>query len=420
MTGFSYHEGVLCADSNPLSDIAERWGTPCWVYSAAKIRERYAALDGALTRALGDHPRLIAYACKSNGNLAVLRIFKNLGAGADVVSGGEMRRALAAGIPAQSIVYSGVGKSAAEIALAIDSGIGQINVESAEELDLILTVAARGDKTARLAFRINPDVDAGTHAKITTGKAENKFGIPISALETLWRHAAAAPGVRPVGLSVHIGSQMTDTAPFAKAFEILAKTARPLDVETLDIGGGLGIVYQETDTPPDLDAYCGLIRDILAPLKAKIILEPGRFLVAEAGALLSRILYIKKTDSRNYAILDAGMNELLRPALYDAWHPILSVRQAPEGVPLRPYDIVGPVCETGDTFAKDRPLPPLQPGDPIAILAAGAYGAVMSSTYNVRPLAPEILVDGAQTATIRKRQSVEELLACETIPEWLS
>lgn len=421
MEGFHYRDGVLHVDALPVPPIVGEAGTPCWVYSGAKIRERYAALDSALRRALGDHSFRIAFACKANGNLAILRLLHTLGAGADIVSGGELRRAMAAGMPPSHVIFSGVGKSVQDIASALRCGIGQINVESAEELAQIISIAEDLRLSARIALRINPDVDAGTHAKITTGKSDNKFGIPVQAAESLWRKAHASRFVEPVGLSLHIGSQIMEPGPFAQAFEVLASTAKALDAQSVDVGGGLGVAYREHDRPLDLDTYCGLIRDRLGPLKVPIILEPGRFLVAEAGALLTRVLYIKKGLGKQYLILDAGMNDLLRPALYDAWHPIWPVMRPHDAEGELPFDIVGPVCETGDTFGIGRRLKtPVAPGDLMAVLCAGAYGAVMSSTYNARPLAPEVLVDGTRKATVRAAQTIEDLLAQDAVPDWLS
>ncbi len=418
MTGFIERDGSLHAESVPLTRIAEKFGTPSYVYSAGAIRDSVQRLQKAFAAKLPqDSQPLIAFACKANSNLAVLRLMGGMDLGTDVVSGGEMQRALKAGIPPERIVYSGVGKSAAEIRAALQADILQLNVESAPELKRIGQIATELGKPVRVALRFNPDVEAGTHAKITTGKDENKFGLPRDELFAFYRAAAEHPYLKPVGISLHIGSQLTSLEPFREAFMRTASLARDLrdaglPLESLDLGGGIGIVYQNEQSPC-LDTYAEIVRDIIHPLNVQIILEPGRLLVGEAGVLLTRVEYVKRGKSRRYVILDAGMGDLMRPALYDAWHPIRPVRHD-SGAPVSPCDIVGPVCETGDTFAVNRPLPEVDEGDLIAIMAAGAYGFVMASNYNTRPLPAEIMVDGTETRIIRRRQSLQDILEAET------
>lgn len=419
MIGFQDKGGILHADDVPLPELADRYGTPLYIYSAARMRANVERLRTALTGALPpDRMPLIAFACKTNGNLAVLRLLSRLGLGCDVVSGGELRRAVRAGMKAESIVYSGVGKTDPEIMAALDAGILQINVESAAEMERIAVLAEESGRTARIAFRFNPDVAAGTHDKISTGRKDDKFGLSGGEVLDLYRQAAAHPHLAPQGLHIHIGSQLTRTEPFRTAFERLAALAgavraEGLPLETLDLGGGLGIIY-ENEQPPDLAGYAGAIRDVILPLGTRIILEPGRFIAGDAGILLTRVIAIKKTPARAFVILDAGMNDLIRPALYGARHPVrlVAARQgAEDGI----YDVVGPVCETSDVFLKDCPLPSPRRGDLAAIMAAGAYGFVMASTYNTRPLPAEALVNAGWHALIRPRQDVEELLDQDVI-----
>lgn len=418
MTGFIEKNGVLNADNIPLTEIASRFGTPAYIYSANSIRESVNALQNAFRDTLPTSCQpLIAYACKANSNLSILKLIAEMGLGADVVSGGEMERALASGIPAEKIVFSGVGKSEAEIERAITTGILQINVESEPELDRIGRIADRLRRHARIVLRFNPNVEAGTHAKITTGKEENKFGLLWEEVERLYRRAANHAWLKPVGLSLHIGSQLTALEPFRQAFTKMANLAQGLKeaglpLKSLDLGGGLGIVYQN-ESAPCLSSYAEIVRDIIHPLDVQIILEPGRLIVGNAGLLLTSVEYVKNSPSRRYVILNAGMNELMRPALYDAWHPIRAIRH--DNSTISPCDIVGPVCETGDTFAINRPLPDVAEGDLIAIMAAGAYGFVMASTYNTRPLPPEILVDGKQMKIIRPRQSIQDIIQSEIL-----
>lgn len=424
--GFTDREGSLHADAVPLAELAEKHGTPLYVYSASAMRGKTAQLQRAFAAALpANRQPLITFACKANSNVAVLRLLAGQGLGADIVSGGEMARALKAGIAPGKIVFSGVGKSDADILAALEHGILQINVESEAELARIAALAAKARKTAPVAFRFNPDVEAGTHAKITTGKGENKFGMPRATVERLYRAFAGHEWVKPRGLSMHIGSQLTTLEPFRLAFEKMADLARSLMADglplgTLDIGGGLGVVYrQDTQTPPDLDGYAALVRDIIAPLGTQIILEPGRLLVAEAGVLVSRVLYVKKGEGRDYLILDAGMNDLMRPALYDSWHTIRPVEQT-DGRAMHTYDIVGPVCETGDTFAKDRAMPEMKEGELAVLMTGGAYGFVMASQYNTRPLPAEVLADGTRSAVIRARETLEEIIAKDIVPDWMT
>ena len=410
----------LLLEGVPLSAIARAVGTPCWVVSAGTLRARLAALQAAFGP-LGAH---VHYAVKANDHLAVLRIMAAGGAGADVVSGGEMRRALLAGVPPGRIVFSGVGKTAAELVAAAEAGIAQINVESAEELAMVSAVAAGAGHSVPVALRINPDVDAGTHAKITTGRADNKFGIGLDAAAALYAHAATLPGVRPVGLALHIGSQIAAMAPFRAAFGRVAGLVRGLRdaghaVARLDCGGGLGIRYRdEAEGSPA--ALAGAIRATVGDLGLELMIEPGRWLAGPAGLLLAGVVLTKTTGARRFTVLDAAMNDLLRPAMYDSWHGIVPLSPVDALAPTSPTDVVGPVCETGDTFARQRRLPVFGPGAQVAILDAGAYGSVMSSTYNARPLAAQVMVDGERWAVIRPRQAVEALWAAETVPEWMN
>ena len=419
----------LMLEEVPLQAIADQLGTPVWVTSAGTLRLRYRRLRAALDEAGLD--AAVHYAVKANDHLAVLRVLSAAGAGADVVSGGELRRARAAGIDASRIVFSGVGKSADELRLALDEGVGQINVESAEEIAMLSAIAQAGGRRARVALRVNPDIDAGTHAKITTGRADNKFGIAHRDVVSLYAHAAALPGLQPIGLAVHIGSQIASAAPFHAAYERIAGLVRGLReaaqvVAVVDCGGGLGVSYRdEIEGSPR--ALAGAIRATLGALDVRLVVEPGRWLAAPAGVLLSSVLLVKggmlvkaaSAAARPFVVLDSAMNDLLRPSLYEAWHGLLPLSPRHAAAPPARVHVVGPVCETGDTFARDRLLPPLQPGDRVAILDTGAYGAVMSSTYNARPLAAQAMVDGARWTTIRRRQPAEALWRDETVPEWM-
>ncbi len=419
MTDFTYRNGELHAEDVPLSRIAAEVGTPVYCYSSTGIEHQATRF----LKAFADQPASIHYAVKANSNLAVIRLLAKLGVGADVVSEGELRRALAAGVPAQKIVFSGVGKSAEEMEFALGRDIFQINVESEPELRLLSAVASRMGKTARIALRVNPDVDARTHAKISTGKKENKFGIEIDRAQEIYRLAADLPGISPQGIAVHIGSQLTRLSPFDLAFQRVAELVRQLRAEgmtvsQLDLGGGIGISYRG-EVPPDPVDYAQLVKRVTAGLDVSLAFEPGRYIVGNAGILVSRILYVKQGLSRRFVIQDAAMNDLIRPSLYEAWHEIVPVKEPAAGVSLDAVDIVGPVCETGDTFATERPLSPVESGDLLAILSAGAYGATMSSSYNTRLLAPEVLVRGSVFSVIRPRPSFEELLSQDKIPDWL-
>jgi diaminopimelate decarboxylase len=418
---FPYRGNELYAEKVPVSRVAEAVGTPFYLYSAGTIAARYRAL----ATAFGARSPLICYAVKANSNLAVLRVFAELGAGADVVSEGELRRALAAGIPPRRIVFSGIGKTRPELAAALDADIHQINVESLPELRLLSELASERGRTARVAIRVNPDVDALTHAKITTGRKENKFGVDIDDAPAAYQLAAELPGIEAVGVAVHIGSQAGGgLEPFRQAFERLAELVvdlrqASLAVRRVDLGGGLGIRYRN-ETPPEPAAYAALVNEAFGRLDVEIACEPGRVLVGPAGLLVARVLFVKDGASRRFVIVDAAMNDLIRPALYDAWHDIVPVRLPAEGAAVAPADVVGPVCESGDSFAAQRELPPLAAGDLVALTAAGAYGAVMSSTYNTRPLIPEVLVEGGRFAVIRARPTYDAMLALDTIPDWLA
>lgn len=419
MAEIGYRSGTLCVEGVPLDRIADAVGTPAYVYSAGAIEAAYRRFRAAFE----GQDATIFYALKANSNLAVIALLARLGAGADVVSEGELRRALAAGVPPSRIVFSGVGKTRAELAFALKTGIHQINVESLNELEVLSEVATRLGRTARIAIRINPDVDALTHAKISTGKAENKFGIDLAHARAAFARAASLPGLEPVAVAVHIGSQLTSIEPFRLAFGRIAGLAERLradgiSIRSLDLGGGLGIRYR-AEVPPEIEDYAAMVKDVTAGTGCSLAFEPGRFLVGNAGLLLARVLYVKEGATRRFVVLDAAMNDLLRPALYEAFHEIAPVRQPEADAERSPVDVVGPVCETGDTFATQRPLPMLIEGDLVAILSAGAYGAVMSSTYNSRPLLPEVLVSGDRFDVVRPRQSYEQLLGLDRIPDWL-
>jgi diaminopimelate decarboxylase len=404
----------------PVARIAAAVGTPFYCYSSAAIAGAYRGFAEAFA---GDKA-VVHYAVKANSNQAVIRLLARLGAGADVVSEGELRRALAAGVPASRIVFSGIGKTEAELAFALERRISQVNIESVGELELLSRVAQRLGVTATVALRVNPDVDAHTHAKISTGKKENKFGIDLAHAADAYRLAARLPGLKPVGLAVHIGSQITDLAPYEAAFRrmvelALALRAEGLAVDRLDLGGGLGLRYR-AETPPSISDYAALVHRLTHNLGFELAFEPGRAIVGNAGILVCRVLYVKTGATRRFVVQDAAMNDLVRPSLYDAWHEIVPVREPAPDAARDPADVVGPVCETGDTFAVARPLPPVAPGDLLAILSAGAYGAVMSSSYNTRLLVPEVLVNGEDFAVIRPRPSYDDVLGQDRIPAWLS
>ncbi len=422
MDHFLYRNGVLHAEDVAIPDIAAAVGTPFYVYSTATLTRHFELFQ----QALAGMPHLICFAVKSNGNLAVLKTLGDLGAGMDVVSGGEYLRARAAGVPGERIVFSGVGKTRAEMRLALEGGIRQFNVESEPELRALAQIASELGVTAPIALRVNPDVDARTHAKIATGKSENKFGIPIAKARAAYAEAAALPGIRVVGVDVHIGSQLTELAPFEQAFTKVAELTRALradghTIARLDLGGGLGIPYERSNSAPPLPIEYGeVIRRTVGDLGCEIEIEPGRLISGNAGILVASVVYLKEGEGRNFLILDAAMNDLVRPSMYDAYHDIVPVREPAPGVEQAPVDVVGPVCETGDTFARARALPPLDEGDLVAFRSAGAYGAVMASEYNARPLVPEVLVQGDHFAVIRARPSFDEMLGRDTIPEWLT
>ncbi len=422
MDHFLYRGGVLHVEDVPLPEIAAAVGTPAYVYSAATLTRHFRVFD----EALAGMPHLVCYAMKANSNLAVIALLGGLGAGMDVVSGGEYRRARAAGVPGERIVFSGVGKTREEMRLALEGGIRQFNVESEPELFALSEVASGMGLRAPIAIRVNPDVDAKTHAKIATGKSENKFGIPIARARAVYAVAAGLPGIEVVGVDVHIGSQLTELAPFENAFRKVGELAEALRadghlIRRLDLGGGLGIPYERTNEAPPLPFdYGEVIRRTVGRLGCEIEIEPGRLIAGNAGVLLSRVLYVKRGEGRDFLILDAAMNDLVRPAMYDAWHDLIPVAEAPAGADLASFDVVGPVCETGDTFARGRLLPPVEAGDLMAFRSAGAYGAVMASEYNSRPLVPEVLVSGDQFTVVRARPSFDEMLARDTIPSWIS
>ncbi len=421
MDFFLYRDGELRAEDVPVSEIARSVGTPFYVYSTATLRRHFQLFQEALDGL--DH--LICYAMKANGNLAVVKLMADMGAGIDVVSGGEYAKARAAGVTGARIVFSGVGKTRAEMHQALFGGIRQFNVESEPELEALNAVALESGVTAPVALRINPDVDALTHEKIATGKSENKFGIPISSAIAAYDRARALAGINVVGVDVHIGSQLTDLAPYEAAFTKVADLTRALrakghDIRRLDLGGGLGIPYEHVNTAPPLPIeYGALIKRTLGDLGCEIDIEPGRLIAGNAGLMVSSVIYLKKGEGRDFLILDGAMNDLVRPALYEAHHDIIPVTEPTPGADRRPFDIVGPVCESGDTFARGREMPPIVAGDLVAFRSAGAYGAVMASEYNVRPLVPEVLVDGDQFAVIRARPSFDEMINRDTIPDWL-
>ena len=422
MNHFHYRQGRLLVEEVAIETIAASVGTPFYCYSTATLTRHFTVFQDALAGL----DATICFAVKANSNLAVIRTLAQCGAGADVVSEGELRRALAAGVPPSRIVFSGVGKSRRELELALTTGILQINVESEAELAELNDVALALGKTAAIGIRVNPDVDAQTHAKITTGRKENKFGIDWDHAPRILQAASRLPGIALAAVAVHIGSQLTELTPFREAFLrvrdlVLRLRADGIALSRLDLGGGLGIPYDPgADAPPAPAAYGAIVRETLGDLGCAFLFEPGRLLVGNAGLLVSRVLYIKEGATRSFVICDAAMNDLVRPAMYDAHHEILPVRRPPPGTGERVFDVVGPVCETGDTFARGRRLPPPAPGDLIAFASAGAYGAAMASSYNSRPLVPEVLVHGQAFATVRRRPTYEEMMALDSLPEWLS
>jgi diaminopimelate decarboxylase len=421
MDHFLYKNGVLHAEDVSLSEIAATVGTPFYAYSTATLLRHFALFDEALAGM--DH--LVCYAMKAASNQAILKTLANAGAGMDVVSGGEYLRAKAAGVSGDKIVFSGVGKTADEMRMALQGGIRQFNVESEPEMALLNSIALELGKTAPITIRVNPDVDAKTHAKIATGKSENKFGIPIARARDVYAMAGSMRGLDVIGVDVHIGSQLVDLAPFEQAYLKVAELTEQLradghDIRRLDLGGGLGIPYARSNQAPPLPSeYGALIKKCVGHLGCEVEIEPGRLIVGNAGVLVSQVIYVKSGEGRDFLILDAAMNDLIRPAMYDAYHDIVPLREPDAAVEQQPYDIVGPVCESGDTFAKQRMMPPLDAGDLVAFRSAGAYGAVMSSEYNTRPMIPEVLVNSDQFAVIRSRPTFDEMINRDTIPEWL-
>lgn len=425
----AYRDGELHVEDVAVARIAAAVGTPFYCYAAATLRRNFDALALALSQL----PATICYALKANSNLAVIRVFAQRGAGADVVSEGELRRALAAGVPADKIVFSGVGKTEAEIAFALTSDIMQINIESEPELAVLNAVAGRLGRVARMSVRVNPDVDPHTHDKISTGRKQDKFGIPLARVPAVMARAAALPHVEPIGIAVHIGSQLTSLAPFRAAFEKVAGLVRELratghNIRKVDLGGGLGITY-DGETKIGFSDYAAVIGEIFGELDTDLVLEPGRAMVGDAGILVAKTLYVKEGDERPIVVVDAAMNDLKRPAMYGAYHAVAPVREpAPDGMAketmsretMSQVDVVGPICESGDTFATRRRLPPVFAGDLVAFGTAGAYGAVMSSSYNSRLLVPEVLVDGDRFAVVRTRPTYEDMLAMDSVPDWLS
>jgi diaminopimelate decarboxylase len=420
VTGFAYQNGVLHAEGVALPRIAEAVGTPTYVYSASLLEANYRAYETAF----GGQNVGIHFALKANGNLGVVALLASLGAGADIVSLGEMKRAMAAGVAPADIVFSGVGKTRDELAEAVRLGVAQINVESEPELEALNDVARAVGRRQRIVLRVNPDVDARTHEKISTGKKGDKFGIPYNQVPAVYRRAAEMDGIEIAGIAVHIGSQLTDLTPFRSAYGKLAELVRTLradglTVETIDLGGGIGVTYNN-EKPPSIDAYANVVFETVGNLGCRLAVEPGRSIVASAGVLLSRVVYRKAGEPNDILILDSGMNDLLRPSMYGAYHPILPVAEPASNAPLSLVDVVGPVCESGDTFARGRNLPPIAADELIVFGAAGAYGSSMSSTYNARPLTAEVLVRGDDFDIVRPRQTIEAMFADERIPDWVS
>ena len=421
MNHFEYRNGVLHAEDVSLLDIAAEVGTPFYCYSTATLERHYTVF----AKAFADMDALVCYAMMANSNQAVLKTLAKLGAGADVVSEGELRRALAAGIPAEKIVFSGVGKTAREMDFALQAGIHCFNVESEPELELLSERAQMAGKVAPISLRINPDVDARTHKKISTGKAENKFGIALARAREAYARAAQLPGLKIVGVDTHIGSQITELQPFDDAIALMVELVGQLQadghaIEHIDVGGGLGIPYRIDNAPPPLpDAYAEMVRRRLKPLGLKVIFEPGRLIAGNAGILVGQVVHLKEGDAKNFLIVDAAMNDLIRPTLYDAFHDIRPVVEQPADAPRMNVDIVGPVCETGDYLGHDRDLPKMKAGDLICVSTAGAYGAVQAGTYNTRLLVPEVLVSGDQFHVVRPRPTYDELIGLDSIPDWL-
>ena len=421
MHHFQYHSGVLHAEDVPLPNIAAAIGTPFYCYSSATLTRHYKVF----TDALAGLDSLVCFSAKANGNLAVLRLLGDLGAGCDVVSGGELKRALAAGIPGEKIVFSGVGKTSEELTLALENSVGQINVESEPELNRLNGIATKLGKSAPVALRVNPDIHAATHDKIATGRREDKFGVAWEDAPRLYKAAHDMNGIDVRGIAVHIGSQITDLAPFEAAFSKVAGLVNKIrdtgiDIRTIDLGGGLGVSYKHDNaTPPSPAEYGEVVKRTVGDLGCKVIFEPGRVIAANAGILVTKVIYVKPGETKEFVIVDAAMNDLIRPAMYGAHHDVLTISEEGAGSPKTKVDIVGPVCESGDRFVRDASLAALKEEDLVVFMTAGAYGAVMSSTYNARPLIPEVLVHGESFAVIRKRPKVEDLWVLESLPDWM-
>ena len=421
MHHFDYRNGVLHAEDVDLVALADKVGTPFYCYSTATLERHYRVF----TDAFADVPALVCYSLKANSNQAVIATLTRLGAGADIVSGGELKRALAAGVPADKIVFSSVGKTRAEMAAALNAGIFCFNVENEPELLALSEVAAGMNRVAPIAVRVNPDVDAKTHRKISTGKAENKFGVPLSRAHEVYARAAKLPGIRVDGVDMHIGSQITELAPFENAAALLAELARELmarghKLKHVNLGGGLGIPYRSDELPPLPKDYAAAIKRHTRDLGLQLVFEIGRMIAGNAGILVTRVIYVTRGESKNFVVVDAAMNDLIRPTLYDAYHEIVPVRAAPPGAEPIVADVVGPICESGDFLALDRRLAPAKAGDLLAVMTAGAYGAVLASTYNTRPLVPEVLVRGSEAAIVRPRLETDALIALDRMPPWLA
>jgi diaminopimelate decarboxylase len=420
MHHFAYRDGVLHAEAVNIAATADSVGTPFYCYSTATLERHYQVFADAFA----DVPSLVCYAMKANSNQAVLKTLAKLGAGADVVSEGELKRARAVGIPPEKIMFSGLGKTARELALAVDEGILCVNVESEPELELLASIASSKGRTAHVSVRVNPDIDAKTHAKIATGRSENKFGIPISRARDVYAHAAKLPGLKVAGVDMHIGSQITALKPFDDAFTLLTEFVRNLradghTISHVDLGGGLGIPYRDdNDPPPDPAAYADVVKRATHNLDCTLIFEPGRLIVGNAGILVTRVIYLKRGEAKTFVVVDAAMNDLIRPTLYDAHHEIWPVAEPAPRARRLVADVVGPVCESGDFLALGRDLPEPKPGDLLAVMSAGAYGAVQAGTYNTRPLVPEVLVRGGQSAVVRPRLEVDALIALDRLPPW--
>jgi diaminopimelate decarboxylase len=420
MNHFEYRGGMLHAEDVAVPAIAAEVGTPFYCYSTATLTRHYEVFSGAF----GDIDAMVCYAMKANSNQAVLKTLADLGSGADVVSGGELARALGAGIAPSKIMFSGVGKTDGEMDAALNAGIHCFNVESLPELYALSARAVATGKTAPISLRINPDIDAKTHHKISTGKKEDKFGISYTDARAAYRKAASLPGLHVIGIDMHIGSQITELKPFGDAFAVLADLVHALradghDIEHVDLGGGLGIPYRTDNTPPPLpDAYADLVKDHVRPLGVKTIFEPGRLIAGNAGIFVSQVIFVKEGEAKNFVIIDGAMNDLIRPTLYEAWHDVFPVTQAAPDAGRFTADFVGPVCESGDFLAKDRDVARVARGDLVAFGSAGAYGAVQAGTYNTRPLVPEVIVNGDQFHVCRPRESIDDIIARDTLAPW--